>query len=201
MRSGSLFLAALVAALTVVAALPAAADEVDAAVAAARGSALPIRSEVEQTARASASRQATANQIGHHSIGHLTSICYQASEVVGHGPDVASIFVAFRSSPGHWAEITKTGWTAMGSGVAAAADGSVYVSVIFCKEKTPTTSSSSTPPATETVETAPASEPEPQPTTVLVAALSWWEPVVYARAWWLPENEWPEPWDTGPHII
>jgi hypothetical protein len=200
MRSGSLFLAALLVATVALVAAPAAADELDAAVAAARGSSLPIRSEVEQTARASAARQADANTIGHHSIGHLTAICYQASEVVGHGPDIASIFVAFRNSPGHWAEITKSGWTAMGTGAATASDGSIYVSVIFCKEKSPSPAPS---PSTTTTTTAAASRSTSTatPAKVLVASVPSWEPVVYARAWWLPEDEWPDPWDTGPHIV
>lgn len=204
MRSGSLFLAALLVATVALVAAPAAADEVDAAVFAARGSSLPIRYEVEQTARASAARQAAANTIGHHSIGHLTDICTQASEVVGHGPDVASIFVAFRNSPGHWAEITKSGWTAMGSGLAAAADGSVYVSVIFCTEKNPSTVSSPTT-TTTTPATTTGSQPAPpagtEPVKVLVASIPEWEPIVYAQAWWLPEDEWPDPWDTGPQIV
>ena len=62
-------------------ALPASADAVDSAVAAARGSGLAIQSDAEATANASASRQAANLAIGHASISHLTSVCSRAAEI------------------------------------------------------------------------------------------------------------------------
>jgi hypothetical protein len=115
----------------VAAAVPALADEVDAAVAAARGASLRVVTEVEQLAVSSARSQAARQQLGHVSLAQLEG-CTAAGEVVGRGPDVAAVFAAFRDSPTHRAVITDPRWTAMGSGLAQGGDGYLYVSVVFC---------------------------------------------------------------------
>lgn len=113
---------------------PVLADAVDSKVAQARGSTLPIRSELEQTANSSAARQAAADQLGHASLGHLTAICSRVAEVVGTGPNLDAIFDAFRNSPDHWNTITDPAWTAMGTGASTSDSGMLYVSVVFCIE-------------------------------------------------------------------
>lgn len=134
-------------------ALPASADAVDNAVAAARGAGLPIQSDAEWTANASASRQAADQNISHASLSHLTSVCTRAAEIVGSGPSVDLVFAGFRGSPNHWAKLSDPAWTSMGTGAVLGADGKVYVSVIFCEGA----GGSSTPPPAP----APAA---PQPT-------------------------------------
>lgn len=125
-------LAALLCLVLCFGALPASADAVDSAVAGARGSGLAIQSDAEATANSSAARQAGAQSVSHASIGHLTSVCSRAAEIVGAGPSIDLIFAGFRASPNHWSKLTDPGWTSMGTGVAEGADGRQYVSVVFC---------------------------------------------------------------------
>ena len=113
--------------------LPASADAVDSAVAAARGGGLAIQSDAEATANASASRQAADLAISHAPISHLTSVCARAAEIVGTGPSVDLVFAGFRGSPNHWSKLTDPGWTSMGTGAVVGSDGKVYVSVVFCQ--------------------------------------------------------------------
>jgi hypothetical protein len=126
-------IAALLSLLLCFGTLPASADAVDSAVAAARGGALGIQADAEATANASASRQATDQAISHASISHLTSVCSRAAEIVGAGPNVDLVFAGFRNSPNHWSKLTDPGWTSMGTGAVVGADGKVYVSVVFCE--------------------------------------------------------------------
>jgi hypothetical protein len=172
----------LVCALVLASAPAVLADEVDAAVAAARGGGLPIRAEVEQTAVSSAATQASAGRLAHASLGHLLSICEAAGEVVGAGPDVAAVFDGFRQSSSHWSIITGSRWTAMGTGSAVGPDGLLYVSVVFCDEigsTTPTTAPAPAPapkpaPAPAPGSSAPAasaSRPDPQRAGVTVSLL------------------------------
>lgn len=125
-------IAALISLALSFGALPASADAVDSAVAAARGTGLATQSDAEATANASAARQAAAQNISHASISHLTSVCSRAAEIVGVGPSLDLIFAGFRASPNHWAKLTDPGWTSMGTGAAEGADGRLYVSVVFC---------------------------------------------------------------------
>ena len=147
-------IAALLCLLLGFGSLPASADAVDSAVAAARGAGLAIQSDAEATANASASRQAANVTVGHASISHLTSVCARAAEIVGSGPSVELVFAGFRGSPNHWSKLTDPGWTSMGTGAVVGADGKVYVSVVFCQGA----GGSSTPPPPP-----PPSAPAPSP--------------------------------------
>ncbi|MDR9450642.1 MAG: hypothetical protein RI637_05425, partial [Acidimicrobiia bacterium] len=49
-------------------------------------------------------------------------------------PNVAAVFSSFRQSPAHWAIITNPAWTAIGTGQATGATGTVYISVVFCDQ-------------------------------------------------------------------
>ena len=143
-----------------VTALPAGADAVDSAVAAIRGSGLAIQGDAEATANASASRQAANGSLSHASLGHLTSVCSRAAEIVGAGPSVDMIFAGFRSSPNHMSKLTDPGWTSMGTGIATGADGKLYVAVVFCQGA----AAPAPPPPAPAPTPAPAPSPTPTPT-------------------------------------
>lgn len=132
-RPGLLF-AILASVLVVGGPIAAWASSLDSQVASARGSSLPLRSELEQSAASSAARQARQGSISHSNIGALTDICSAVGEIVGAGTTVEAIFSAFRQSPYHLAKLTDPSWTAMGTGQATDSSGIVYVSVIFCTE-------------------------------------------------------------------
>ncbi len=137
------------------------ADELDAAVAAARGGSLPLLAEAESLAGRSAAAQASAGRPGHIDLSSLMGVCDEAGEVVGAGPDVAAIFDAFRDSSRHWSIITAPQWTAMGTGQDRSPDGTLYVSVIFCNE-----SAASTTVTTELPPSSPSTtEAIPPPTS------------------------------------
>jgi len=177
------------------------ADAVDSAVAAARGSALTNLAELEATANSAASRLASARALSHSSLGHLTGICSSAGEVVGYGPDVASIFVAFKKSPAHWPLIVAKTWTAVGTGIARDAAGTVYVSIVFCQEWNP----SSPPPAPAPPPPPPPASPPPVPApTTQTTVVTWPEfnesyyedfelNVVIGASWGIPVEEWIDP--------
>jgi hypothetical protein len=116
--------------LVLVGALPAAADALSAKVDAARGSVLPIDAGIDAVAQSSAQRQANANALGHASLAGLP--CSSAGEVVGAGPSVDAIWSGFKASAAHWSLIVRSGWTVMGTGIARAANGNLYVSIVFC---------------------------------------------------------------------
>lgn len=157
---------ALVFALTMLlTAIPASADSVDAQVAASRGSSLPINGDLEWTANNSASSQAANLAIGHTSLGHLSSICARAAEIVGTGPSLDLIFAGFRNSGPHWSKLVDPGWTAMGAGVATGSDGALYVSVVFCEG-----AGGSTPPPPPPPPPEPAPAPSPTAPSVAPAA-------------------------------
>lgn len=136
------------------------ADAVDSAVAAARGAALANRADLEQTANQAAARMASAGSLSHSGLGHLTGACSSAAEVVGYGPNVATVFAAFKQSPAHWPLVVDQRWTAVGTGAARDAAGTVFVSVIFCKEWNP---SAPPPPPAPSPDPGPAPAPAPQP--------------------------------------
>ncbi len=116
--------------LVLVGALPAAADALSAKVDAARGSVLPVDAGIGAVAQSSAQRQANANALGHTSLAGLP--CSSAGEVVGAGPSVDAIWTGFKASVAHWSLIVRSGWTVMGTGIARAANGTLYVSIVFC---------------------------------------------------------------------
>jgi hypothetical protein len=143
-------------------ALPASADAVDTAVAAARGGALAIQPEAEATANASAARQAANLTVSHASIGHMTSVCSRAAEIVGSGPSIELVFAGFRGSPSHWSKLSDPGWTSMGTGAVQGADGKLYVAVVFCESA----GGSSAGPPPQAAPPAPASPPAQEPPTL-----------------------------------
>lgn len=155
-------IAALLCLVLCFGALPASADSVDAAVAAARGGGLAIQGDAEATANASAGRQAANLAIGHASISHLTSVCSRAAEIVGSGPSVELVFSGFRASSSHWSKLTDPGWTSMGTGLAQGSDGKVYISVVFCQGAGGGSPAPAPAPA-PTPAPAPAPSPAPQP--------------------------------------
>lgn len=126
-------LAAVVAlALSVVVASPALADEVAAQVSSFRGSNLPVVAGADQLAGRSAAAQAAAGKLFHADLSGLLGACDAVGEVVGSAPDAASVFAAFAQSASHRSIINNPAWNAMGTGLATAGDGTVYVSVVFC---------------------------------------------------------------------
>ena len=151
-------IALLVALLVLFGALPASADSLDNAVAASRGSGLRVLNDLEWTANNSAANQAANLTLGHTGLGHLTSTCSRAAEIVGTGPNIDLIFIGFRTSASHLAKLTDPGWTAMGTGVATGSNGALYVSVVFCAE-----SGTAPPPPPPSPAPSPTPSPAPAP--------------------------------------
>lgn len=121
-------------AFSLMVAVPALADEVGAYVASVRGASLPVSTAADQEAEASAAAQGAAATLFHADLSGLLGTCDAVAEIVGTAPDVPSVFAAFQQSSGHRGIITNPDWTAVGTGVAAGADGAVYVSVVFCRQ-------------------------------------------------------------------
>jgi hypothetical protein len=138
-------------------ALPAAAGDLDSAVASARGGSLPIHSQAESLAAASARAQANAGKPFHSDLSPIMDTCKSAGEVVGMGPNVQMIFDEFAKSGVHWTVITSSNWRSMGTAQTRGSDGYLYVSVIFCDQDAPTNTA---PPTTHTtVAAAPIIQP------------------------------------------
>lgn len=112
---------------------PAIADALAAKVNAMRSPDLPILMAADALAAQSAAAQAKAGKQFHANLNPLLDVCYAAGEVVGVGPNLDSIFEAFRNSPLHKDLITSSRWTSMGTGMATTRDGVLYISVIFCE--------------------------------------------------------------------
>ncbi|GBD85723.1 hypothetical protein BMS3Abin02_02144 [bacterium BMS3Abin02] len=112
---------------------PAIADALAAKVNAVRSPDLPILTAADTLAAQSAAAQAKAGKQFHTNLNPLLAVCSTAGEVVGVGPNLDSIFEAFRNSPLHWDLITSSRWTSMGTGMATTSDGFLYISVIFCE--------------------------------------------------------------------
>lgn len=129
-------------------ALPSGATSIDAAVTTVRGSALPLRGELESAAASSAASQAASGDLAHSNINPLTNICSAVAEVVGAGSTIDAIFAAFRESPLHMSKLTNPSWTAMGTAVAKDNSGTVFVSVILCTENGPQTAPPPSAPST-----------------------------------------------------
>lgn len=151
----------IAAVLTLLIALPAVADDLDSAVASARGSGLPILSEAESLAVAQARAQASAEKPFHADLSPLLGVCDSVGEVVGMGPNVDRIFEEFAKSGSHWSVITSSKWTSMGTGQTRGADGYLYVSVVFCEGGIPPD------PAPTPTTAPPATNPAPAPTTTV----------------------------------
>jgi hypothetical protein len=160
-------------------ALPAVADDLDSAVASARGSALSILSGAESIAVASARAQAAAENPFHADLNPLLGICDSVGEVVGVGSNVGRIFEEFAASGSHWSLITAANWTSMGTGQTRGADGYLYVSVVFCEGGVPpaTTPMTAATVTTTTVTTPPQPVPTPATATPVEATttLTWLE--------------------------
>lgn len=144
-----LFAAALVGAV----AYPAFADALASKVNASRSGSLPIYSVADSVAQGSAQAQAANQRLTHDyaDLSRLSGSCTAAGEVVGVGPNIDAIFKAFRNSPEHWRLITSPDWTSMGTGQATDTNGTLYVSVVFCRGAGG--DSSPTPPKTTTTTT------------------------------------------------
>jgi hypothetical protein len=116
---------------------PAMADDLDLAIADARGQTLPLNPAAEQLAESSAAAQAAAGKIFHADLMPALGPCAAVGEVVGVGPDIATVVSLLVQSPSHWHIISDREFTAIGSGQVRGNDGRVYVSVVFCVETPP----------------------------------------------------------------
>ena len=144
--------------LSMLAALPARADDVASAVNSARGSALTVDRTVDAFAQAAAQRIAGSQSLVHSNLGPLLGGCSAAGEVIGYGPDVGSVMSAFVASPGHWSTMNQSKWNAMGTGLAVDGGGFLWIAVVFC-----TASSPPPPPPPAPPPAAPATAPAPAP--------------------------------------
>lgn len=124
---------------------PALADEAAAQVGAVRSDHLTIHAGADRVANSSATAIAAAGSLFHANLSVLLGPCGSVGEIVGKGPNVASVFSGFRNSPQHWSILTNPAWTAMGTGVASDSAGSMYVSVVFCAESGDSTPSRPAP--------------------------------------------------------
>ncbi|CAN5165663.1 hypothetical protein BH18ACT5_BH18ACT5_04800 [soil metagenome] len=173
MRRGVLLFAV---ALVFLAALPARADDLGAAVNAVRSPALAVSGPVDGFAQAAADRIAGGQSLVHSNLSGILGTCSAAGEVIGYGPNIAAVMQGFANSPGHWSVITQKKWNAMGTGVTVDGNGRMWVAVVFCTlltvsaPPTPTTAPPPPPPVTVTTAApAPATTapppPAPPPTT------------------------------------
>ena len=164
MRRGVLFFAV---ALVFLAALPARADDLGAAVNAVRSTPLQLNGAVDSFAQAASERVAAGQSLVHSNLSGILGTCSAAGEVIGYGPDIGSIMQGFAGSPGHWKVITQNSWNAMGTGVASDASGRLWVAVVFCKlASAPAPPPTTAPPTTSP----PTTAPPPPPVTTTTAA-------------------------------
>ena len=150
------------------AALPARADDLASAINNARGSGLAIDGTVDGFAQAAAQRIAAGQGLVHSNLSPLLGPCSAAGEVIGYGPDIASVMNAFAGSPGHWSTINQSKWNAMGTGLAVDANGTVWVAVVFCTlvsvpAPAPAPVPAPAPPPAPAPAPAPAPTPAPAP--------------------------------------
>lgn len=157
MKSRFPFLSIVAAALIALIAVPAVANDLESAVASARGGSLPTLSEAQSLAGASASAQAAAGKPFHSDLSPIIGTCDSAGEVVGMGPNIEMIFQEFARSGVHWSVITSSKWTSIGAAQKRGSDGYLYVSVIFCQGDAPPPS----PVPTTTTTHAPAGITQP----------------------------------------
>ncbi|MGH8926021.1 MAG: CAP domain-containing protein [Acidimicrobiia bacterium] len=156
-------------ALVLLAALPARADDLGAAVNAVRSPDLVIDGTVDGFAQAAANRIASGQSLVHSNLGPLLSTCSSAGEVLGYGPDVPTVMTAFANSPSHWTVIQQSKWNAMGTGIATDSGGRLWVAVVFCALPTQSVAPPPPPPTTAPPPpptAAPPPAPAPRPTPV-----------------------------------
>ncbi len=152
---------------------PALADEVGSAVNGVRDPNLPIDGTVDSFAQKAAGRIAGSGELTHSDLSKLLGHCTAAGEVIGYGPDVATIMDAFRNSSSHWSIITSQKWTAMGTGAVKDGAGTLWVSIVFCvlanppASEPPPSSSTSSGSSGGSSSSAPAA-PAPKPTPPLL---------------------------------
>lgn len=106
-----------------------------------------VRSDLTAVARRQAARMASAQRIYHNP--NLTSEVRgwrSVGENVGRGGSVSRIHSAFMSSSSHRANILSTSYTEVGIGTARGGDGLIYVSEVFRRPTTPTTTYSAPAP-------------------------------------------------------
>ena len=155
-------------ALFLLVALPARADDLGAAVNAVRSPDLAVEGTVDGFAQAAANRIANGQNLVHSNLGPLLGTCSAAGEVIGYGPDVATVMNAFANSPSHWSVIQQAKWNAMGTGAATDSGGRLWVAIVFCT--LPTQSVAPPPPPPPPPTTAPPPQPAaPRPAPVTPA--------------------------------
>jgi len=138
---------------------PVLADEVAAQVSSFRGSSLPVVAAADRVAGGSAAAQAAAGNLFHANISGLLGACDSVGEVVGTGSNVADVFAAFQQSSSHRSIISNPAWTAMGTGLATGANGTVFVSVVFCKLSDTKPAAAAPEPPRPVAASDPASDP------------------------------------------
>lgn len=129
MRRGVLFFSVV---LLLSVALPAQADDLASAVNGARGQALPVDGNVDGFAQRAADRISAGQSLVHSDLSPLLGSCNAVGEVMGYGPDLASVMAAFALSPSHWNTINQSKWNAMGTGQVRDSGGRLWVAVVFC---------------------------------------------------------------------
>jgi hypothetical protein len=181
-------------ALSLLAALPARADDLASAINNARGSALAIDGTVDAFAQAAAQRIAAGQALVHSNLGPLLGPCTTAGEVIGFGPDIGSVMNAFAGSPSHWSTINQSKWNAMGTGLAVDGNGTVWVAVAFC-----TLASAPAPPAWACRGAPVVDQPAPEPPVLATTVLRIIGPfittdgtvsMVMGASSFLPEEDW-----------
>lgn len=154
----------LLVALSMLAALPARADDIASAVNSVRSSALTVNGTVDAFAQAAAQRIAASQSLVHSNLGPLLGECSAAGEVIGFGPDVRTVINAFVASPGHMSTMNQSKWNAMGTGLAVDGSGVLWIAVVFCAlASAPPPPPPAPPPPAPPPPAAPAPAPAPTP--------------------------------------
>lgn len=106
----------------------------------ARGTkALTVKSDLVSVARRHSARMAAKGSIWHNpNLGDEVDGWTLLGENVGMGPSVESLHKAFMDSPGHRANILESDYNQVGVGIVVE-DGTIYVTQVFAKRKTATT--------------------------------------------------------------
>lgn len=153
MRRGVLLFAV---ALVLLAALPARADDLGAAINAVRSTSLQLNGAVDAFAQAASDRIADDQILVHSNLASVLGTCSAAGEVMAYGPNVGAIIQGWAGSSGHWSVITERSWNAMGTGVSVDATGQLWVAVVFCTlPSAPAAPPTTVPPTTAPPTTAP----------------------------------------------
>jgi uncharacterized protein YkwD len=83
-------------------------------------------SSLDSYARAQAAALASAGALSHSDISRLLATWWTVGENVGYGPDAQTVQIAYRNSPGHYANIVEPSFTSIGVGVAVDPAGRVW---------------------------------------------------------------------------